>query len=297
MPVDSPHSGPIGNLIFLSYRRADTAPQTLALKLELERHLSAVQVFMDNGAIAGGDKFPDEINNALSAAALVIAMIGKKWFGVSKDGNGRTRRRIDDPKDWVFEEVSFALRHRPNAFLPVLVDDATNILAESVPKELKDLSNFQTGRIAVAQWESSINQLLTLLEKKFRFIRKPQTYEYPKPDTLKAKTPPYSWEILETYVKPSLPFWVVEFQDDPDRLFYKWVNLRRDFKFSSFDKAIAFANMIAQHSKDEERHPQFLVTWKTVSVWTSTWDAGHRITPYDIAFAKYLEKKYKTEFG
>ena len=103
--------------------------------------------------------------------------------------------------------------------------------------------------------------------------------------------------VLGSIRQASLPFWSLEFDDDPDRVFYKWVNLRRDFKFKSYDKAIEFANVIAQHSRDKEHHPQFKVTWKTVSVWTSTWDAGHRITPYDIAFAKYLERKYRAEFS
>src|SRR5271166_4764389 len=156
MSVDSIGSGPIGNLIFLSYRRADTAPQTLALKLELERNLSAVQVFMDNGAIVGGDKFPDEINNALGAATLVIAMIGKKWFGVGKDG----KRRIDNPEDWVFKEINFTLRNKPSAILPVLIDGAPNISLATLPKELKDLANLQTSHIAVSEWETSISQLI-----------------------------------------------------------------------------------------------------------------------------------------
>ncbi len=292
MSANSIGSGPIGNLIFLSYRRADTAPQTLALKLELERNLSAVQVFMDNGAIVGGDKFPDEINNALGAAVLVIAVIGKKWLGASKDG----KRRIDDPEDWVLKEMSFALRNKPSALLPVLVDDTPNISAAELPNELKELSNLQSGRIIVSQWEASIGQLLRLLEKKFQFVSKAQSFEYPKPDTFKDKTPPYLWKELQTDFKSSLPMWTVEFVDDPDRVFYKWINIRRDFKFKNYEQAIKFVNLIAQHSIEENHHPQFLVTWNTVSVWTSTWDAGHRITPYDVAFAKYLERKYQAQF-
>jgi pterin-4a-carbinolamine dehydratase len=290
--VDSIMNEQIGNLIFLSYRRADTGPQTLALKLELERRLRAVQVFMDNGAIAGADKFPDEINSALGAASLIIAVIGKAWFGVQD-----SLRRIDDPEDWVFKEINFALHNKPGALLPILVDGAGILSANDLPNELRDLSTIQALKLIVADWDSNINQLIRLLKDRFKFMPKQEGYIYPRPDTLKSKTPPYPWEILETYVKLSLAEWIFEFEDDPDGLYYKWFNLRRDFEFASYKKAIEFVNLIAQHSVDEQHHVQFLVTWKTVSVWTSTWDAGHRITPYDIAFAKYLERKYKSDFG
>ena len=294
MSVDPTGGSPIGNLIFLSYRRADAAPQTLALKLELERNLSAVQVFMDNGAIVGGDKFPDEINDALGAATLVIAMIGKEWLG----GSEVATRRIDDPDDWVFKEVSFALRNKTGAVLPVLVDDTPNISEDSLPKELQGLSKIQAARIAVSRWEASIDLLLRLLEKKFQFVPKARSYEYPKEGAdIKSRTPPYLWKDLQTVFRFSLPKWIVEFVDDPDRVFYKWINIRRDFKFESYERAIEFVNIIAKHSIEENHHPQFLVTWTTVTVWTSTWVVGHRITSFDVAFADYLERKYQSMSG
>ena len=287
----------IGNLIFLSYRRADTTPQTLALKLELERNLSAVQVFMDNSVIQGGEKFPDAINNALGAASLVIAVMGKDWFGGPANGKTGKRRRIDDPKDWVFNEIRIALETKPGAVLPVLVDNALNLSRCRFPAKLAELASINAVPLMTSQWEASVADLIKLLERRFEFATKRQTYEYPRPDTLKAKTPPYSWDVLQSDLRVSLPGWTLEFSDDPERVFYKWVNLRRDFKFRTFDKAVEFANVIAQHAKDEEHHAQFLVSWKTVSVWTSTWDAGHRITPYDVAFAKFLERKYRASFA
>jgi pterin-4a-carbinolamine dehydratase len=297
MATNGPSGGSIGNLIFLSYRRADATPQTLALKLELERRLSAVQVFMDNSAIQGGQKFPDAINNALGTASLIIAVMGKDWFGGPANGIGRQKRRIDDPTDWVFKEIKIAIETKPGALLPVLIDNALNLSKCRFPKKLAELPNINAVPLMTSQWDASVDHLVKLLERRFEFATKQQTYEYPRPDTLKAKTPPYPWDDLKSDLRASLPGWTLEFSDDPERVFYKWVNLRRDFRFRTFDKAVEFANVIAQHSKDEEHHPQFLVSWKTVSVWTSTWDAGHRITPYDVAFAKFLERKYRAGFA
>ena len=287
-------NGRIGNLIFLSYRRADTAAQTLALKLELENNLRAVQVFMDNGSISAGDKFPDQINNALDEASLVIAVIGKSWVGaVAENGT----RRLDDPDDWVFREVFYSLQNKSGAFLPIFIDDTPSLAKEELPEKLKDLANLQALRITTVNWDSSITYLLNFLQKKYQFLMKQDKYEYPVPDEFKAKTIPYPWRDLQTDLKNALPMWMLEFSDDPERLFYKRLYLRRDFTFSSYKKTIEFVNLIAQHSIDEDHHPQFLVLWRTVTVWTSTWDAGHRITSYDVAFAKYLERNFKSKFS
>jgi pterin-4a-carbinolamine dehydratase len=295
MSVDPTGGSPIGNLIFLSYRRADTAPQTLALKLELERNLSAVQVFMDNGAIVVGAKFPDEIYNALGAATLVIAMIGKEWLGASKDGG----RRIDDPEDWVFREISFALRNKTRAILPVFVDDTQKIPTNDLPEELKSLSELHSSWVSVSKWEASIDQLLRYLERQFRFVPKAKSYEFPESylhTKTKSKAHVYSWEELQTILESDCPMWNLEFVDAPDRVFYKWINLRRDFKFNSYEQAIKFTNLITQRSMQEHHHPEFRVTWKTVTVWTSTWARDHRITLHDILFAEYLEREYERKF-
>lgn len=104
------------NLIFLSYRRADSAPHTLALKLELEDRFRAAQVFVDTHHISGADRWAAEIEDAVRAAKVVVPIIGPNWVGRTENG-----RRIDDPDDWVRKEVEFALEWKPNAVLPVLV--------------------------------------------------------------------------------------------------------------------------------------------------------------------------------
>jgi pterin-4a-carbinolamine dehydratase len=289
MPTDSTA---IGNLIFLSYRRADTAAQTLALKLELENNLCDVQVFMDNRAITAGDRFPEEIDDALRRSTTFVAVIGKTWLGLEAGGN----RRIDDPGDWVFKEISFALENKVSAFIPILIDDTPPLVINELPQGLQELSTLQGIRVAISDWESSVNQLIRLLEQKFKFRRKQKTYEYPIPNTAKAHAPQYSFKDLQEELRVNLRAWTLEYSNDPERTYYKFVDLRRDFKFDDYENAIEFVNLIAQRSKDEDHHPQFLVVWRTVSVWTSTWDAGHRITSYDVAFARYLERNYKPDF-
>lgn len=283
---------PPGKLIFLSYRRADSAAQTLALKLELENNLRDVQVFMDNRTITIGDKFPDEINNALIRSTIVISVIGKAWLGAQAEGN----RRIDDPDDWVFKETNYALKNKMGAFIPVLIDDTLQLTINDLPNELQELCAIQAFRVAVTDWESSVDRLIQLLEKKFEFRRKQGTYKYPIPNTAKARAPQYSFEDLQKELQVNLGRWTLDFSNDPERKYYKFVDLRRDFEFDGYENAIEFVKLIAKHSVEEDHHPQFLVVWSTVSVWTSTWDAGHRITGYDVAFARFLERNYRPGF-
>jgi pterin-4a-carbinolamine dehydratase len=282
----------LGKLVFLSYRRADTAAQTLALKLELENKLRDVQVFMDNRAITIGDKFPEEINNALQRSTIVIAVIGKAWTGVEAEGT----RRIDDPDYWVFKETSFSLKNKIGAFVPVLIDDTPQFAPSDLPREIRELCTIQAFRVIVSEWEASLNRLIELLVTKFGFRQKQETYKYPIPNTAKAHAPQYSLEDLQIELQLNLRAWTLKFSNDPERTYYKFVDLRRDFEFDGYDNAIEFVKLIAIHSVEEDHHPQFMVTWSTVSVRTSTWDAGHRITGYDIAFARYLERNYSPNF-
>jgi hypothetical protein len=62
----------VGNLIFLSYRRIDTAAQTLALRLELETRLQAAQIFVDTHTMEGGDLWAQQIEGALRVAKVII---------------------------------------------------------------------------------------------------------------------------------------------------------------------------------------------------------------------------------
>jgi pterin-4a-carbinolamine dehydratase len=285
----APTEGKLGNLVFLSYRRADSAPHTLALKLELETQLRAVQIFMDTHVIQAGDAWPSEIENALSTAKVIIPVIGKSWEGESND----RERRIDDPADWVHREILFALQNKREALVPVLVDGAWPRRHDQLPAPLRDLAPIQPLVIDIHNWDNCIRSVVQLLNNKFSFEGKRARYKFPTPDPLIKKTIPYPWGDLENEVLQRLDKWQVEFTDDPDKLHYKRVELTRDFEFKSFGKAMSFVQLAADHAKEVDHHPRWMNVWKTVSVWLSTWDAGHRITALDIEFARFLERKYK----
>src|SRR5689334_8724392 len=96
----------LGNLVFLSYRREDSAPYALALKMHLEQELRSIQIFMDVQSIVGGDHWERMISKALRLARVFIILIGPNWMLKSQ----AEESRLIDPDDWVGREVSFALK-------------------------------------------------------------------------------------------------------------------------------------------------------------------------------------------
>jgi pterin-4a-carbinolamine dehydratase len=285
---NSETQGAVGNLIFVSYRRADTAVHTLALRLEFETRFRAVQVFVDTHTIQAGDKWPDEIANAMSIAKVVVPVIGVSWAG-SEVGN----RRIDDPDDWVHKEISLALAQSHERILPILVNGAPALRRGDLPKPLQDLADIQPIKIEVTEWDQGIENLVGILKSKFGLESKQTTFRFPKPDKVIAKTIPIPWSVLETDVANSLPEWRIEFSDDPDKLHYKRVELVRDFEFKSFEDAMAFMATVSKFASENDHHPRWMNVWRTVTVWLSTWDAGHRITVLDTQLARFFERKYR----
>jgi pterin-4a-carbinolamine dehydratase len=279
----------VGNLIFLSYRRVDSTAYTLALRLELETRLRAAQVFVDTHTIQGGDVWPHQIEDAARFAKVVVPIIGKSWAGGDLIG----KRRIDDPEDWVHKELRLALTKKPTAILPVLVDGAGRLRQKQLPKSLRELADIQPLKIDIDSWDDNVRSFVEVLKDRFEFETKKQTFKYPRPNPLKAKTIPVAWDVLEKEVTKTLGQWRIEFSDDPDRLHYKRVELVRDFEFESFEKAMSFMDVAAKQSSEIDHHPRWMNVWRTVTVWLSTWDAGHRVTALDVQFAQYLERKYR----
>jgi pterin-4a-carbinolamine dehydratase len=278
----------IENIIFLSYRRADTAPHTLALKLELEAQLSAAQVFVDTHQIRGADRWAIEIEVALRTAKVIMPVIGRAWVGPLPDG----RRRIDDPEDWVRKELVIALAEKPNSILPLLVDDAAALDPQTLPSDLQGLAAIQAIRIDLSAWQASIDTLVGRLSERFGLSRKRAIQSYPRPDPLVARTIPIPWEELDDQVSRYLPKWTIEFSDDERNLHQKHIELTRTFEFDSFLEAIAFVDTVAQHAHQVQHHPRWMNMWRTVKIWLSTWDAGHRVTALDIEFARYLDRAF-----
>jgi formylglycine-generating enzyme required for sulfatase activity len=145
--------------IFISYRRGDTEGQARALSIELTNYVGERSVFMDVDSIALGRDFRQSLHESLESCDALLALIGNNWLDV-KDASGR--RRLDDPADFVRQEISAALK-RNIPVTPVLLQGASIPASENLPDDLKDLA-FRNGfELSHTRWHSDVRELVQRL--------------------------------------------------------------------------------------------------------------------------------------
>jgi len=145
--------------IFISYRRGDAEGQARALSIELAKYVGEQSVFMDVDSIALGRDFRQSLHESLESCDALLALIGPNWLD-SADSSGR--RRLDDPADFVRQEIATALK-RNIPVTPVLLQGATMPPQNCLPDELKDLA-FRNGfELSHTRWHSDVREMLQRL--------------------------------------------------------------------------------------------------------------------------------------
>lgn len=133
----------MNNLIFISYRRDDTALVARALAETLRYRLGADKVFLDEDSIRDGEIWPDRLEKAVTRAKVILALIGHDWL-VASDRYGR--RQLDIENDWVRKELLFA-HHHDVGVMPVLVGEGTKPPPkEALPNALSWLCEIEVKR-------------------------------------------------------------------------------------------------------------------------------------------------------
>ena len=148
--------------IFLSYRRSDSGDASLRLYEAIRSRFGAESIYMDTASTAWGEEWPNALEDAISAADVVIVVIGSGWITAQGDWG---RRRIDQPDDWVRREIELALGSG-KPILPVLVGDAPMPPPEALPSEIAALASRQALPLRDDDWDQHIEDLLTRLESR-----------------------------------------------------------------------------------------------------------------------------------
>lgn len=125
-----------GHAIFIGYRRDDTADVAGRLYDALAARFGKRRVFKDVDALKPGANFAADIRAVLPKCRAFLALIGPAWLEV-RDASGA--RRLDDPADWVRQEIELALATPGLDVVPVLVNGASLPRAEDLPESLRPL--------------------------------------------------------------------------------------------------------------------------------------------------------------
>ena len=146
--------------IFISYRRSDVSTYAAGRLYDaLARRFGHERVFMDIDSLKGhaGLDFSQALDQAVTTCDVMVALIGPEWM-TATDATGS--RRLDDPEDWVRQEISTALARSDIRVIPVLMGGASMPKAESLPDDLKPLARRQKTEISDSRWDYDVSQLI-----------------------------------------------------------------------------------------------------------------------------------------
>jgi len=227
------------------------------------------------------DDWQQRIDQALRAATVVIAVIGPSWLRIT-DEHGR--RRIDDKDDWVQNEIRYALENNIT-LLPILLSRTPVPVSSALPDCIQKLVNRQAFELRDERWETDLALLLSRLEELGFRKKSGRPVRYPKPCiTLKELSQKEIGEVL----KQSLE-WEVAVSEIPGKAPLNRTELKKVYEFASFENAIEFMHEASKHISEVDHHPRWENVWRSVTVWLSTWDIGHKPSRLDIELAKFLD--------
>jgi pterin-4a-carbinolamine dehydratase len=243
-------------------------------------------VFMDTESIRIADDWPQRIESALRSSTLLIAVIGPSWLRIS-DEDGR--RRIDKEDDWVRNEIRYALENGITV-LPILLSKTALPKRSALPDCLGKMADRQTLELRDDRWEYDLNLLLSRLEDLGFRKKADHPLRYPKPRiTLNELSLDEIMRALQ-----ELPGWDLVNSDIPSKAPLKRTEFMKAFEFASFKDAMDFMHVASRHISDVKHHPRWENVWRTVVVWLSTWDIGHKPSLLDIELARFLEELHRS---
>jgi len=86
--------------------------------------------------------------------------------------------------------------------------------------------------------------------------------------------------------------WVLAVSEVPGKEARERRELKKVYCFASFEDAMGFMAAAAQHISSVDHHPRWENRFRTVTVWLSTWSAGHKPSRLDIELAEFMDSLY-----
>jgi hypothetical protein len=146
--------------IFVSYRREGGSGFAGRIEADLQRRFGQAEVFRDVDDLASGEDFVQGLERALDSCRVLIVVVTRSWLTATGESG---RRRLDDPGDFVRQEISAALRRGVHV-IPVLVEGASMPAEADLPDVLKPLARRQAHELADSRWDYDIGRLADSIE-------------------------------------------------------------------------------------------------------------------------------------
>jgi hypothetical protein len=174
-----------GRRVFLCYRRQDSQSTTGRLR---DRLLNAgFDVLMDLDETRFGQKWREQLTEAIAQADAMLVMIGPGWLTADDDSG---RRRLDQSDDEVVREIALGLR-RGIPLIPVMIDGTPVPQRSQLPKQIREMFDHQVAPLHNARFDAESQALLDVLDPGWRQGAVPAaTPAAPIPGPAPAATPP-----------------------------------------------------------------------------------------------------------
>lgn len=287
--------------IFISYRRDDDAARAVMLDRIISGAFNEparppkVRVYRDTSARLGVS-WPQELCDRCSSSDIILVVIGPNWL-MARDQHGR--RRIDQADDWVRQEIELA---RDRTVIPIAFGGTRIPPPEALPEAISYLSSRQGASVRDEFADTDLQPVLLAIEKQLpsagtRGSRSHAEGDrgslvYPDPPLI-VKPMPLTEEDISIAVHELLYDWEVVESALPENPDQRRIELHRTFWFRSFRDVLAFMAEVGEFADNANHHPRWENIFKTLRVYLTTWDIGHRISPYDLQLARYFDRAYQ----
>jgi chaperonin GroEL len=145
--------------VFICYRRAEDSGWAQLIRTRLQEQLGDAHVFMDVADVGLGKNYKVEIEQAIGASKVIVAVIGRDWSSLS---DSRRKRRLDNPADPVRLELESALQ-MDKLIIPALVGGARMPEPDELPSTLTDFAYRNAIDINDTRSEYDVAQLVTAI--------------------------------------------------------------------------------------------------------------------------------------
>lgn len=277
-------------MIFLSYRKSDTTPETRSLKILLDQLFGADASFMDSFSIDSGEAWNERLRYELNKARIFIPIIGPSWLIASNEFG---QRLLDRPDDWLRWEIEAALK-RDLEVIPLLVRGAQFPRPEALPESIRPICQRQCYELRDSHWRTDISPFIETLEKHISSEASIENVVFPELCDHVSRI--LSEAELRSKLE-DLKSWRVRPIPIPGKRSEKGSELVRKYEFTSFPEAIRFMHEASDHIEQTNHHPKWENVWISLVVHLSTWNIGHKISVLDIDLAYYLDDLFNRGYA